>query len=134
MSSGEYSNGNGNGTSMKLVWWILGGFVGLVGIFVTASLNKMGALDDRVRTNEIALASIKDPVGQVKEVIQTGRQVQLEMINKYGELNASLTEFKLGLKLLEDRYKTMSERILAINQRLDRVPQARGDPSTQPPP
>jgi hypothetical protein len=115
------TNGNGNGNN-KLIWYILGLFGSLIGIIILVGINKIGSIDDRLRETEVRVAALTENMVQQKEGTSLARTTQLDAVTKFAELNAKISSTELSIKLLNDRYTTMSERLLAINQRLDKVP------------
>jgi len=121
MNGDTNGNGNGNGNN-KLIWYILGLFGSLIGIIILVGINKIGSIDDRLRETEVKVAALTENMVQQKEGTSLARTTQLDAVTKFAELNAKISSAELGIKLLNDRYTTMSERLLAINQRLDKVP------------
>lgn len=116
------TNGNGNGGAQKLIWWVIGVQGAAIALFAITMLNKIDMMDRRIGANEVAIATTKEVLSQLGELTRAIRQEQIDRTFRFGELNTKISNLELSMKLTEDRYKTISERILTINQRLDNRP------------
>lgn len=115
----DNGNGNGNGATTKLIYWLLGIF----GAICLSGGTWVASLDSRIRDNATSIAKIQQQMIEMEKLA-----TKVEAIR---DLGAKLAVQELSMKLLEDRYKTMSERLLVINGRMDtlRSPPPPGPPN-----
>ena len=94
----------------------------------TLIFNRIDGLESRVRDNAIAIAKLQEKLSIVDATSASSRAEQVAAVNINAENKTKIGTLELSLKLLEDRYKTISERILTINQRLDQTGRRGGLP------
>jgi len=113
---------NGNGTASKMIWWVLGIFGAVVLVFVSFIINKVETADTRLNLLDISISSMRERLNQTESAFSTVRNEQMDRTVKFGEINTKLALIDSNIKYLAERFNTISERILTINKRLDRLP------------
>ncbi len=111
--------GNNSTSSSTLIRWVLGIIVSSLVLVSAGFIAKMDKQDTRLVVNEIAIAKLTENTTHLTKISESLILDQLDKVYKAGELNTKLSNLELKFNLLEDRYKTISERLLAINARMD---------------
>lgn len=118
-------NGNGSGYGSKLVWWLIGLLGGLVVLSASLIIGRIDGIDARTRDNATIIAGLEQHIKQVDSLTTSTRSEQLARITATAEQSARISALELTQKMMEDRLKTISDRLLAVNQRLDNLPSTR---------
>ncbi len=116
----EKTEGNGLNGSAKLVWWILSGFGGLIFLGLQLVLGRIDTLDIRQRDDALALVKLQAQAVQAENLAVLARSEQLARIGSYGDIQTKISSIEMSVKLLDDRYKTVSDRLLGLAQRMDK--------------
>jgi hypothetical protein len=112
--------------------WITGAVGAMLVIILTFLLSqissKFGSIDtalnevrNRFSLTEVKIATIDEKLKQVDILSEHTRKEQVDRTGKFGTMESKLITMDMRIQQTEDRYRTISERILAINQRLDRL-------------
>ena len=116
-------SGDNNGAVSRLLWWVVG-LIGssLVlggGFLVSTLVARVDTLYVRVGASEVVIATMKETLRALDDLAKAIRTEQVDRTFRFGELGNKISSIDMRMQLLDDRYKTISERILAINNRLD---------------
>ena len=80
---------------------------------------RVDTLYSRVGASEVIIATMKEALRTLDDLAKAIRTEQVDRTFRFGELGNKISNIDMRMQLLDDRYKTISERILAINSRLD---------------
>jgi len=121
-----------NGNGMMSVKWVYGLIAAVFGIVFTVMVNgfsgHVAELDRRVASTERSIAGIEVMIRQVEDLLKITRAEQVDRTIRFADITGKINGIDNKLLLLEDRYKTLDEKILsgnikisAINGRLDKM-------------
>jgi len=129
VTSPQNNNESPNSTGNKLLWWVLGA-LGAFSLFVFQQVifDRIKEHDTRLRELEIGQIALKGKAEITDKLATETRAEQLVRINSIHELQNKLNALDIQQKIIEDRTKTISERILTMQQRLDRYGPANQEP------
>ena len=81
---------NGNNTSARLVWGILGIFGTCLLLVGTAIFTKLDRLDTRSAAQENAITRMQEQMRQVDDIARLTRTEQVERTSRFGEISNRL--------------------------------------------